>query len=111
MDEQELEEWFHEQKEALEEAFQKAVQEHLNDPEHVKASYDTKYRKLIATYQKKEEQLYVHEQRMAAINKPATRFFTWMRETRQRPGRWFRKQKKTIGKWLFDIKFRWTVLR
>ena len=111
MDEAELEEWFEERRDTLEYQFRKSLETDMNDSTALKKKFDFEYRQLIKIYQKKQEDVYVAQTRRKKALKSSKEYDKKIKDLQKLPGKWLRKQRKLIAKWLFDIKFKWTVLR
>jgi hypothetical protein len=101
MEESELDDWFNEQKEQLEEKFYAS-----KDPVKAKQEFDSAYKKLILNFQKKQEAIYDHKRRIAALQAPIARQREHMRLFFSRIGDWFSARRQAMKKWMFDQKIK-----
>jgi hypothetical protein len=105
MEESELEEWFSESREKLEERYFAAVTAG-KDTEKAKLEFDKGYRSLIAGFQERQAQLYEHKLRAAALKAPFARVRDRVRLFFKRIGDRWRNRGHPIRKWLFERKIR-----
>lgn len=103
MDELELEDWYAQEREKLEEVVMKALQDNKH-PDAAEVTFNKKYRALIKTYQEKQQTLFNKEQRSKKIAKPIARIREQITLIQQTPGFWFQRKKKEYQKWRFDRK-------
>jgi len=73
MDDQELDDWFGEEREKLETTYMTGAEKRV-EPEKLRAAFDKGFKDLVAQYQKKQAQIYATQRRQAAIQKPIHRF-------------------------------------
>lgn len=103
MEESELDEWFNEQKELLEERFyQRAAKDSLK----AKEEFDVAYKKLIVNFQQSQQDIYAKQKRNAALQKPIARarerinlFFTSI-------SMWFSVKRESVKRWFFEQKIK-----
>jgi hypothetical protein len=105
MDDAELDDWFTEEREKLEERFLYAVQENKG-PERAKVAFERKYRSLIAKYQREQQAIYDHKRRSEAIQAPITKWKARIAEKQDDLGLWWAARKTAVRKWFFDRKVR-----
>jgi hypothetical protein len=103
MEESELDDWFNEQKEMLEERFYAEAQK---DVAAAKAHFDKDYKKLIREFQEKQVKIYEHKERAARLQKPIARSRELMRLRTQAVKQWWRQMRLDVKKWRFDRKIR-----
>jgi bisphosphoglycerate-dependent phosphoglycerate mutase len=104
MEESELDEWFNEQREKLEEKVYADI--NGKNPQRAKEEFDKRYRALIAEFQKKQAQIYESKERSARMQKPIAAVklnlgLAWQACTGP-----FRRMKPAIKKWFFERKIR-----
>lgn len=101
MDDAELDDWFGQEKDRLEDRFYAE-----KDTTKAKEQFDRDYRKLLAAYQRKQEDIYAHQRRHAALQKPIRRWKeAWHLRVAMARG-WFEERKLAVRKWLFDRKIK-----
>lgn len=103
MEEPEIDEWFSEEKERLEERFYAEAQK---DVAKAKERFDHDYRKLILNFQAKQEQSYDAAKRKAALQKPLARFKERRRLAAEAVRQWWQQRTLALKKWWFDRKVR-----
>jgi hypothetical protein len=99
VEESELDEWFGEQKERLEEEFYAS-----KDQVKAKERFDHKYRKLITDYQHKQLSIYEGKMRAARLKAPFVKLAERKKMILGRIGLWFTMRKQAVKKWFFDQK-------
>jgi hypothetical protein len=102
-DETEIDDWFDEEKERLEERFHT---EFMRNPERAKSRFDREYRALIIALQKKHIALYEHQLRMAKLKKPFTRMKMEVHARLDLVPPWWDARVLAVKKWWFDRKFK-----
>jgi hypothetical protein len=103
MEEQELDEWFNEQKERLEERFYAEAEK---DVAKAKARFDKDYQLLIRQFQQKQGALYDQKARAARLHKPVDRMRERWRLTISEVRQWIAAKRLAVKKWRFDRKIR-----
>jgi hypothetical protein len=109
MEESDIDEWFSEEKERLEERFYAALNASKSTEkakDNAKKRFDKDYRALIATLQKKQLDLYERKRRVAAIHAPIDKAMARMRLASMRVTQWSAAKKEAVKKWFFDKKVR-----
>jgi hypothetical protein len=101
MEDSEVDDWFNEQKEKLEEKFYAS-----KDQVKAKEEFDVAYRKLILGLQQKQEAIYEHKMRMAAMQAPIGRIRDKTKLFFASIGVWFTLKKQAVKKWFFDQKIK-----
>ena len=104
MEESELDEWFNEQKELLEERVAAGLQG--KDPVRAKHEFDAKYKALIVEFQKRQEQIYESKERSIRLQKPVARAKERFATLIKRIADDYKNRKLIIKKWFFDRKIR-----
>lgn len=105
MDEQELDDWFGEEREKLETTYYESAQAG-KDLEKLRVTFDTNLRKLLAQYQTKQSQLYDQERRRAALAKPIARYHAFVDERKQRIDEWWTGLVTGVRAWFFHQKIK-----
>ena len=103
MDEAELEDWYAQAREKLEEQAMAALQK---GDARAQQRFDAEYRKLILDYQRRQQAIYAGEKRSERIQKPIARMRNAIADWSRRPGIWASAQRKRFQKWWFDRKVR-----
>jgi CRISPR/Cas system CMR subunit Cmr6 (Cas7 group RAMP superfamily) len=99
MEESEVDDWFNEQKEMLEERF---AAESQKDLYKAKDRFDKDYKRLLLEFQKRHGKVYDQKLRQARMQKPIARFRERKRLLVESTDLWFTERKLAIKKWFFD---------
>jgi hypothetical protein len=101
----ELDEWFVEERNKLEEEYYNAAKAR-KDSEKIRARFDKKYKALIAKLQHEQNKNYDHARRNAALLGPFRRVRAWMKLTiKQLEERW-KNRGHPVRRWLFERKIK-----
>ena len=100
VDEQEVEEWYDEERERLETAYYDGALASL-DADQLKAAFDHGLRQLLTDYQRRQEKLASEQRRRAALQKPIARARAWMEERRRGWNAWWARRATIARTWLF----------
>jgi hypothetical protein len=109
MEESEIDDWFNEQKEKLEEKVYLIMNaQPRNEAKMAKAKeqFDKEYRALILQLQQKHEKLYDQKLRSAKLKAPFVRLSERWSLFLVQVKRWFTEKHLAIKKWLFDRKIK-----
>ena len=104
MEDSELDDWFTEEREKLEEKVYLGLQG--KNPIKAKEDFDKQYRALILEFQKKEQQIFDSRERNAKIQAPIRHAKERMSLFFKKIQSWLAAQKLAIKKWFFDRKIR-----
>lgn len=103
MEESELDEWFNEEKEKLEERFYLEAEK---DVYKAKDHFDKDYQTLIKLFQQKHDKLYDQQVRAAKMRKPIERFQAKIELKKMLTKQWINEKKLAVKKWIFDQKIK-----
>jgi hypothetical protein len=104
-EEAELEEWFTERREQLEESLLTSLQEG-HDSERAKARFDRAYRAAIAGYQRQQQRIYERRRREAAARHPIARIRERVALLQERMAAAWERRKSAVRQWFFERKIR-----
>ncbi len=105
MEEQELDEWFADARDALEAAYYKGA-EARKDPEQLRQAFEAGLRKLLADYQDRQAKIYAQARRRAALQKPLVRYRVWRDERQAAMREWWTRTETGVRAWWFHRKIR-----
>lgn len=105
MEEQDLDEWFTDAREALESAYYKGAEER-KDPEHLRQAFEIGLRKLLADYQDRQVRSYAQARRRAALQKPLARYRAWRDERHAAVREWWFRIQTAARTWWFHRKIK-----
>jgi len=105
MEEQELDEWFTEQREKLEARFYAVLNENKESTKE-KERFEKDYQELILEFQKRQMALYAQQKRLAALQAPMARWSSQHALLQTQLENWWAGRKAAYKKWRFDRKIR-----
>ncbi len=108
MDDMELDDWFNEEREKLETVLLEALQNNKqsDNADNARKIFDKKYKKLIVSFQKQQEQSYTKKRRLEQMQKPIDKMRAKYENISSAVSAWWTKRKEAVRRWFFERKIK-----